>query len=194
MTNAREALTSTGKDGWRTPPGILAELDREFRFLLDAAAVPGDEAFPGRPSIGPFASPRGSLGVAWSDWIPDLVPSRFPPAVFVNPPYSKAGGPDGRGVERGIWTWHGKAWQESREGLTVVLLTPPTIDRTWFSDFGVRADELRIFRHRLAFVDPTTGRQVRGNTQGSALTIYRPHVPGGGWPGGPRVSLVECRT
>lgn len=184
--STRSALHSTGKDTWRTPPDVLAWLDAEFHFHLDAAAEAGAEAFPGRARIGPEASETGALGVAWLDWMPRVYPPGRPPAAFVNPPYSKeASGGDG------IRAWHRKAWEQSRLGVAVVVLAPPTIDRGWAHKTGVLADEWRIFKFRLDFIDPSTGDPARGNVVGSQLTIYRPHVPVGGWPGGPRVSYVD---
>lgn len=183
---ARKALHSSGKDGWRTPPHVLAYLDAEFHFHLDAAASAGAEAFPGRAFIGPDASETGALGVDWLDWMPRSFPAGRPPTAFNNPPYSKAasGG-------KGVLAWHRKAWEESRKGVTCVLLTPPTVDRGWAHKYGVLADEWRIFKFRLDFIDPATGQPARGNVVGSQVTIYRPHVPAGGWPGGPRVSYIS---
>lgn len=181
----REALHSSGKDDWRTPLSVLAYLDAEFRFCLDAAAAPGAEAFPGRASIGPDASPTGALGVCWLDWMPRTFPANRPPAAFVNPPYSKEAS-NGEGV----LAWHRKAWAESRTGIAVVVLSPPTVDRGWAHRFGILADEWRTFDHRLDFINPDTELPARGNVVGSQLTIYRPHVPAGGWPGGPHRSYI----
>lgn len=187
--SARSALHSSGKDDWRTPRYLLDELDAEFGFLLDAAASPRAQAFPGRPFIGPQASESGSLGVCWLSFCPRFVRvGAKPPAAWLNSPYSKAAG-GGEGVK----AWHRKSWEESRKGLTVVVLSPSTLDRTWAGEFAALADEIRIFRHRLSFIEPETLKPARGNVVGSCLTIYRPHVPAEGWPGGPRISWIESR-
>jgi len=192
MTDTRAALHSSGKDGWQSPPPVLAWLDLELGFYLDAAASPGAEAFPGRAFIGPDASPTGSLGVSWLEWMPRTFPAHRPPSAFLNSPYSKEAG-----AGEGIKAWHRKAWQESRRGIHVAVLAPPTIDRGWAhggddpaGGCAWLADEWRIFAFRLDFIDPETGEPATSNVVGSQVTIYRPHVPAGGWPGGPRISYV----
>ena len=170
---------------------MLDELDAEFGFALDAAATAGHEAFPGRPHFGP-GSPLGedALEEDWAETarrqaqITGGVPLVL--AAFNNPPYSKIAG---RG--EGILAWHRKAWQESREGLSTVLLCPPHPGRRWFHHYAVRADEVRVYRRRIGFIDPETGLPVDANTQDSALIIYRPGVPVEGWPGGPRWSWID---
>jgi len=186
-SNTVAAMTSTGKDDWKTPPAVLESLHAEFGFTLDAAA-----------------SDRGPLGIDWFGNVDgEMVADGLDPAVWeskrlqyealriqrvawLNSPYSRAAG---RG--QGIKAWHERAWLESRNGWTVVVLCPPHPGRKWMQEFGVLADEVRVYKRRLAFINPATGEAVRGNTQDSCLVVYRPHVPAAGWPGGPRWSWVD---
>lgn len=177
MTNPHTlaATIATGKDDWQTPPEVLAALDAEFGFTLDAASAPNV------PIAGAYfgpSSPWQEDGRAPWDGYMDT-----PAAAWLNPPYSRALG--------GLKVWHRRAWLESRNGWTVVVLCPPHMGRQWFQQYGWRCDEMRIYKRRLAFIDPATGLAVRGNTQDSGLFIYRPHVPEQGWPGGPRLSLID---
>ena len=181
MTHAKTtaAITSTGKDDWQTPQPVLDDLDTEFCFSVDAAAS-------GAPAVGEFHFGPGSsvLLDGLSEW--PCMAADVGSVAFLNSPYSRAAG---RG--KGILAWHERAWMESQRGWTVVVLCPPNFARRWGSVYGRRADELRLYRQRLAFIDPATGQPVRGNTQDSCLVIYRPHVPHDGWPGGPRLSWIE---
>ena len=191
QTNEIRALTATGKDGWRTPRVVLDALDAEFTFQLDAAATAGHEAFPKRAHFGPgspLAEDALDPELDWSDALAHELRGwdETSRAVWLNPPYSKIAG---RG--RGVWAWHERAWEETRRGLTTVILCPPKPDVGWFHHWAVRADEIRVYRQRIAFIDPETDQPVRGNTQGSCLVIYRPHVPAAGWPGGPRWSWLD---
>jgi phage N-6-adenine-methyltransferase len=180
VTNAHTlaATVATGKDDWQTPPAVLDALDAEFGFWLDAASdrLGGFGAY-----LGP-GSEFGEDGRA--EW--PAVPLHAPPVAWLNSPYSRALG--------GLKVWHERAWEQSRRGWTVVVLCPPHMGRQWFQQYGWRCDEMRIYKRRLAFIDPATGKQVRGNTQDSGLFIYRPHVPEQGWPGGPRLSLIDVPT
>lgn len=169
------ATVSSGKDDWRTPRAVLDELDQEFGFDLDVASI--GSAAVGDAWFGP--------GSAWQE--DGLEPwSGAPGVAWCNPPYSRAAG---RG--KGILAWHERAWLQSREGWTTVLLCPPHPGRGWFHRFAVLADEVRVYRRRLAFIDPSTGESVKGNTQDSCLVIYRPSVPDAGYPGGPRWSWID---
>jgi phage N-6-adenine-methyltransferase len=175
-TNAVRALTITGKDDWRTPPAVLLALDAEFDFWFDAAST-------GAAAVGEIHAGPGSR--FWPDGLAPW-PDADGRAAWLNPPYSRAAG---RG--RGIYAWHERAWLESRNGWTVVVLCPPHPGRKWMQEFGRKADEVRVYKRRLAFIDPATGEAVKGNTQDSCLVVYRPHVPEGGWSGGPRWSWID---
>ena len=183
-SNEVRATTSTGKDDWCTPPAVLAALHAEFGFALDAAA--SAEALPG---VLWFGWHEGEFIDGLEPWagMADLLRSRDRGLVaFLNPPYSKAAG---RG--KGVYAWHQRALEASRNGWTVVVLCPPHPGRKWMQEFGTKADEVRVYKRRLAFADPATGKAVRGNTQDSCVVVYRPHVPADGWPGGPRWSGID---
>jgi phage N-6-adenine-methyltransferase len=178
-TNETRALTATGKDDWLTPPAVLEALNAEFRFSLDAAASgPGPL---GLRWLGPGGEAPDALECSWANHA-DVGGS-----VWLNPPYSRAAG---RG--HGIKTWHREAnLQSLAHSLEVVVLCPPHPARGWFQKYAIHADEVRVFKSRIAFIDPETLTPVKGNTQDSCLVIYRPHVPVAGWAGGPRWSWIE---
>lgn len=83
-------------------------------------------------------------------------------SVFVNPPY---------GIDN--WAWCKKAFEESRGGVTVVMLLPSRTDTAWFHDWVLGKAEIRFLRGRLKFTDD------QGNGKDTApfpslLAVYRP--------------------
>lgn len=62
--------------------------------------------------------------------------------VWCNPPYG-----------REIGKWVEKAYKESLEGATVVLLLPARTDTKWFHDYIYGKAEIRFVRGRLKFGD-----------------------------------------
>jgi phage N-6-adenine-methyltransferase len=138
-------LTSERHD-WETPPALFALLHDEFRFTLDAAASDRNALCPA------FLTPDDdALARAWSG------------VVWCNPPY----GP-------GVGKWVQKARDEARAGATVVMLIPVRTDTAWWSEFAMRAHEVRLIRGRLHFGVP--GRDVRANIAPfpSAVLVFRP--------------------
>lgn len=61
-------------------------------------------------------------------------------AVWCNPPYG-----------RQIGKWVEKAYNESLQGATVVMLLPARTDTKWFHDFIYGKAEIRFVRGRLKF-------------------------------------------
>ena len=60
-------------------------------------------------------------------------------SVFVNPPYSN------------IKEWCKKAYSESLEGKTVVMLIPSRTDTRYWHEYIMKADEIRFIKGRLRF-------------------------------------------
>lgn len=63
-------------------------------------------------------------------------------AVFCNPPYG-----------REIGKWVQKAYEEAKDGTTVVLLIPARTDTSYFHEFIYGKAEIRFIRGRLRFED-----------------------------------------
>lgn len=108
---------------------MFSQLDAEFGFALDAAAVAGNAKCaswfgPDHPD----PDRRDGLTVAW-----DVGP------VWLNPPY-------GRGIDR----WMAKADQTAEAGVVVVCLVPARVDTGWFHDWCL-GHEVRFIRRRLKF-------------------------------------------
>jgi site-specific DNA-methyltransferase (adenine-specific) len=131
-----EAFRSSVDDTWTTPRKFFNELNSEFGFTLDAAALKGSTLVPDN-WFGPDhddPSRRDALVMDWAE------ASRGGP-VWLNPPYG-----------RGINAWVAKAHAESKKGLEVVCLVPARTDTNWWWDSCVH-HEIRFIKGRLKFGD-----------------------------------------
>jgi phage N-6-adenine-methyltransferase len=73
-------------------------------------------------------------------WRQDGLTSDWGTVNFCNPPY---------GTE--ISKWIRKAWEQWKEGRTVVLLIPSRTDTRWWHDYVMQATEIRFIQGRLRF-------------------------------------------
>lgn len=118
------AMYSSNSEEWATPQALFDELNREFHFTLDPCATPQNA------KCAHFYTRKEN----------DLAQSWRGETVFCNPPY-------GRGVNE----WVKKAYDESLNGATVVLLIAARTDTAYFHDFIYRKHEIRFIRGRLHF-------------------------------------------
>jgi phage N-6-adenine-methyltransferase len=104
---------SSNKDEWETPPEIFDPLDAEFDFDLDPCADARNrkcQLYLGKETDG--LSQNWSECVSKSGW----------GSAFINPPYSS------------LKAWIAKCSEESKKGMTCVMLIPSRTDtRAWHS-------------------------------------------------------------
>ena len=115
---------SSKTDNWATPQDFFDELDEEFQFTLDPCASPDNakcEKY--------FTKEENGLIQSWAG-----------ETVFMNPPYGRA-----------IKDWVKKAYDESKQGATVVCLLPARTDTRWFHDYIYEKAEIRFIKGRLKF-------------------------------------------
>lgn len=145
------ALFSSATDEWATPQDLFDELDKEFGFMLDAAATAENakcEDYYDRATDG--------LTQPWADF----------GTVYCNPPYG-----------REIGRWVQKAYMESLRGATVVCLLPVRTDTAWWQRFVWEENgstprqnvEVRFIKGRLKF-----GGSRNSAPFPSAIVIFRP--------------------
>lgn len=91
-------------------------------------------------------------------WRVDGLTSDWGAVNFCNPPY---------GTEIGKWVR--KAWEQSQQGPTCVLLIPSRTDTRWWHDYVMQAAEIRFVRGRLKFGGATTPAPFP-----SAIVVFRP--------------------
>lgn len=122
-------LLSSKNMCWCTPQDFFDKLNKEFNFVLDAAAT--DKTAKCRLYYTPKTN---GLSQSWN----------CGGAVFCNPPYG-----------REIGKWIKKAYQEARGGgrNPIVLLIPARTDTSYFHDYIYGKAEIRFIRGRLRFTD-----------------------------------------
>lgn len=157
-------MFSKASDLWSTPLDFWRELDREFEFVLDAAATQ-DTSLVGFPYYGPdHPYGDGEMGgpdALAGDWHAVIGTG----AAYCNPPYSQCA------------EFVAKAAAEAKKGCTVVMLIPSRTDtRYWHEHIWDREKhqprpgvEVRFLKGRLKF----------GNSQNSApfpsvIVVFRP--------------------
>lgn len=116
-------MYSSETDLWSTPQDFYDELNCEFKFVLDACALPCNakcRSF--------FTPAQDGLRQDWAS------------STWCNPPYG-----------REIGKWVRKARLEADRGNTVVCLLPARTDTRWFHDYVLGRAEIRFVRGRLKF-------------------------------------------
>lgn len=174
MVNKRNDGNTSAKDSARTPPEIFAKLDAEFHFDVDVAA---DENNALCNSFFSLHNPQVSnpmdltriplaldaLSQDWSNWM--RVGTR---TFFGNPPYSAGN----------ILKFVHKAWLESGNGATVVLLIPSDPSTEYFEFCFENADEIRFMQPRVKFNNPDGTPMKSSPPMGSMIVVFRPGCEG----------------
>jgi phage N-6-adenine-methyltransferase len=120
-------------DTWTTPKDFFDEINKEFDFGLDAAALQASTLVPDNwygPDH-PDTSRRDGLARAWH--------TDTDKPIWLNPPYGRV-----------IKNWMEKAYQEAWVGATVVCLVPARTDTAWWHESCIM-HEVRFIRGRLKF-------------------------------------------
>lgn len=116
-----ESLLSSRNMNWCTPWQLFDSLNKEFNFVLDAAAT--DKSAKCKIY---FTPETDGLSQDWN----------YGGAVFCNPPYG-----------RQIGKWVRKAYEESlKMGGAIVLLIPSRTDTSYFHDYIYGKAEIRFLR------------------------------------------------
>jgi len=121
-----------GSDDWRTPREFFEAFRTRYDLTIDAAASEANAMLPRY-----WTKQHDALSLSWRQ-------QDRRARVWVNPPY-------GRGIDK----WIAKAVEESRDGLTVVLLTFARTDTRWWHDLVLpNATAIWFVRGRLHFTQP----------------------------------------
>ena len=146
-----KSLLSSKKMDQCTPQYLFDILNHEFNFALDAAATEKNKKCDLY-----FTPDNDGLNHSWN----------VGGAVFCNPPYG-----------RQIGKWVKKAFEESKSGVTIVMLIPARTDTSYFHDFIYGKAEIRFIKGRIRFTDEY------GNTSAPApfpsmIVIYNSKLKG----------------
>lgn len=117
-------LDSTS-DEFGTPQELFDELNKEFNFVLDAAASERNHK-----CLWYYSKEDDALTKNWN----------LGGVVFCNPPYSRGN----------VAAFVKKGYEESLKGVTVVLLLPARTEQAWFHDY-VSKGEVRFIRKRVKY-------------------------------------------
>lgn len=126
---------------YSTPDWLFESLKNEFQFTIDAAADPENAKCDKY-----FTASDDGLLQHWDG------------VVWCNPPYG-----------RQISLWVHKAFLETGNGVTTVLLLPARTDTKWFHDFVLNNAEIRFIKGRLKF-----GGEKYNAPFPSMLVIFKP--------------------
>ena len=110
---------------WPTPDHLFEKLNAEFRFELDVCCLPENA------KCGKYFTPDDD----------GLLQNWFG-TVWCNPPYGNR-----------IVDWVEKAYRESHNGVTTVMLLPVRTDTRWFHSWVIGKAEIRFLKGRLKFGD-----------------------------------------
>jgi phage N-6-adenine-methyltransferase len=161
IVSEAEKVDNSCGDEWSTPEQIWKPWHDLLRFRLDAAASKENAI------VSPFLTKEiDALKVAWREYAPAGA------AVWVNPPYSQAGGP--------LAKWIRKFWEESRNnGLVIVALLPSDTSTIWFGQIFDRERNIWIpgcrgtfLARRIKHVDPKTGKSLGSPKFGSIAVLF----------------------
>lgn len=123
-----ECMFSSERQNWETPQWLFDWLNERYRFDIDVCATP-ENAKCARY----FTPEQDGLRQKWAG------------ACWMNPPYG-----------REIAAWVAKAYDEARDGATVVCLLPARTDTRWWHDYCAHG-EITFLRGRLRFVGAKAG-------------------------------------
>ena len=137
---------TSSHDEWLTPPELFAVLDKEFHFMLDAAA-----------------SDDNTLCHAWYTEEENALTQEWcHRSVFCNPPYSLIG------------PFVQKAYEQAaRHGNTVVLLIPTYTDPKYWRDYVTKAHEVRHLVGRIRFIDGVTKTKRMSARFPSSVIVFK---------------------
>ena len=116
-------MMTSNSSTWATPPDLFADLDQEFGFTLDVCALPENAKCEKY-----FTPEQDGLQQDWTG------------TCWMNPPYG-----------REIGKWMRKAYEASKQGVTVVCLVPARTCSAWWHDYAMKG-EVRFLRGRVRFV------------------------------------------
>lgn len=140
-----KALLSSKNMCWCTPQDFFDNLNKEFNFVLDAAAT--DETAKCKLYYTPETD---GLSQTWNRG----------GAVFCNPPYG-----------RQISKWIKKAYKEAKTGVKIVLLIPARTDTSYFHDYIYGKAEIRFVRGRIKFTNEE-GNAINSAPFPSMVVVY----------------------
>tara|TARA_R110000824_G_scaffold245455_1_gene434498 strand:+ start:145 stop:633 length:489 start_codon:yes stop_codon:yes gene_type:complete len=156
----QETMFSSKSGEWSTPNDFFQKLNWRFGpFDLDPCASPHNTKCDNF-----YTEPENGLSKSWQGH-----------TVFVNPPY-------GRGIE----AWIKKAYEESQDSNTkVVMLIPARTDTRYWHDYVMKAELVYFVKGRLKFGDSSNSAPFP-----SAVVVFN-NLPEGWADDYPRMGALQ---
>lgn len=145
MALNRQALFTSDKENYETPPDLFDRFDRLFHFNLDVCASLGNAKtpyyiHPDTDALRPSLS-WARIWELYSSWPEQQLSARI--MAWMNPPY-------GRNIE----AWVRRAAQTWQDGASVVSLLPARTDTSWFQNIVLDAPLVLLLKSRVGFYLP----------------------------------------
>jgi phage N-6-adenine-methyltransferase len=160
---------TSNSDEWRTPKWVWEPWHRVLHFQIDAAATDGNKLEPCRQW---YTLQRSGLDADWAEDIEKLGGG----SVWLNPPYSRKGGP--------LLLWVDKAISEANKGVVVCMLLPADVSTDWFTrlwsrNAGAWNSNVQGFfsDQRIKLLHPETGKAAGSPTFGSLIAVISAPLP-----------------
>jgi phage N-6-adenine-methyltransferase len=142
---------NTNKQNWQTPNYFYKYLDDTHHFTLDPFSNGTDNKTP--------LFLTDSFNVDWVQYCKD---NNKECIFFCNPPYAQPN------IEMTL----SKCYDESLNGGKGVVLIPNAPAKYWDKHVFDKATKITLIVGRLQFIDPTTGKEKKGNGGYSCLIEY----------------------
>ena len=142
-----DALFSSNRDDWETPKDLFNSLNDEFHFTLDAAS--SDE---NALCVKHYTLKEDGLSQSWMG-----------ETVYCNPPYG-----------RDVGKWLAKASDETKNGVTTVMLLPARTDTKAFHEYVYGKAEIRFIKGRVKYT--LGGAESYPAPFPSMIVIFRPEA------------------
>lgn len=143
MAKFRGKFDSVRQD-WETPTELFNLVNAEFGFTIDVAASAENT------KVARYISEQqDAMTCSWGMNV-----------CWLNPPYGKG---------HKLSDWVRKAYIESQNGATTVMLIPARTNTNWFHDYCLKHGEVRFLRGR-----PKFGGADHGLPQPLCFVIFRP--------------------
>lgn len=147
------------KDTWRTPKYFFNWLDSRFSFVVDGCANHEN-------NLSTFYIGKGGIFEDFLDFnINQLESIAFgKTAIYVNPPYSN------------VTPFIVRAKELRDSGHTVVMLLNNDKSTQWYQNHihNVANEVIDITGGRIAFINPVTGKEIKGNSKGQMVVVFDP--------------------
>lgn len=145
--------TSKSHNDWWTPTELKSVLQAEFDFDLDAAASEANRICPRF-----ISQEEDGLKTPWSGF-----------NVWCNPPYGKA-------FNSFLPDWVKRGYEQHLEQQnTVAMLLPAYTDPKYWSEYVMKAHEIRFLKGRLQFLDH--GESKMSARFPSVIVVWK-YIPG----------------